>query len=194
MAHLTITEKEHWKTRISARIDRCIERIQANQPALFDRVKREAHALALASLGLSQDYAEMERIQAEEIALARRKERLQRTMVATLRGVPLEGVIDSIEIRYGRGMPLPVEVVGAIAKRHAAHREQLLADDPIGQEVARLKNERENLLDVIWLATGPAELRQLWMEVNTLLGEEPPQREREALTPPASDPPRAVGD
>jgi hypothetical protein len=182
MAHLTMTEKEHWKTRIPARIDRSIETIQSKHPALFDRVKREAHALALDSFGVSQSYAEMENIQVDEIALARREERAQRTMVAALRGVPLESVVDSIEIRYGQEMPLPVEVAGAIAKRQAAHREQLLAEDPIGQELAGLRNERENLLDVIWLATSPAELRQLSMKVNLLLGDEPTQLERDTLS------------
>jgi hypothetical protein len=182
MAHLTVTEKEHWKNRISARIERTIESIEAKHPALFDRVKREAHALAIGSLGVSQTFAELEAIQAEEIALARRKEHVQRTMVATVRGVPLEGFVESLPVVYGRGISLPVEVGQAISKRQTAHQEQLLAEDPIGQEVAQLKQERDNVLDVIWLATSPAELRQLWIKVSALLGDVPTQLERDALS------------
>ena len=70
MPGLTVTEKEHWKSRIAARIEKRVEAIKARHPALFDRVQREAHAQALESLGLAGSYAELEAIQAEEAALA----------------------------------------------------------------------------------------------------------------------------
>jgi len=44
MAGLTVTEKEHWKERISRRIDKKIEAIAAEQPNLMDRVQRESQA------------------------------------------------------------------------------------------------------------------------------------------------------
>ena len=128
-------------------------------------MKRESYAQALQSLGLAGPYAELEAIQAEEAALARRKKRAQRMMLAALRGVPLDEVSDQINVRYGGELPLPIEAAEALSKRQAAHQEQLLGDDPIGREIARLETERDGLLDTIWLATSPAQIRTLWSKV-----------------------------
>ena len=181
MPGLTVTEKQHWKDRIAARIDRAVERIRARHPALFDRVRRQAHANALESLGLAESYAELEAIQAEEAALARRKKRAQRAMLASLRGTPIEEVSDSFSIKYGCELPLPIEAAEAVVRRQAAHQEQLLGDDPIGRDIARLEAERDQLLDVVWLATSSAQIKQLWSQVGALLGDEPTHLEREAL-------------
>ena len=144
MPGLTVTEKSHWRDRIAARIDKAVERIKARHPALFDRIAREAHAQALTSLGLAEAHAELEAIKAEEAALARRKKHAQRSMIATLRSVPIDEVGDSFSVRYGGDLGLPHEVAEAITRRQAAHQEQLLADDPIGREIARLEAEKDN--------------------------------------------------
>ena len=65
MPGLTVTEKNHWRQRLAARINKAAERIRGRHPALFDRVAREAHAQALASLGLAEPYAELEAIRAD---------------------------------------------------------------------------------------------------------------------------------
>src|SRR5260370_12070730 len=106
MPGLTVSEKTHWKERISARIARRVEALKAQHPALFERVKREAHAQALQSLGLAEPYAELEAIPAQEEALAKRKKRAQGTMIATLRAVPLANVSDSFLLRYASQLPL----------------------------------------------------------------------------------------
>ena len=84
--------------------------------------------------------------------------------------------------RYGAELPLPVEAHEAITRRQSAHQEQLLADDPVGREVARLEAEKDRLLDTVWLATSPAQIKQLWTKVAELLGDEPTRLEREALS------------
>jgi hypothetical protein len=180
MAGLTVTEKEHWKSRIAARIERRVEAIRAQYPALFDRVRRESHAQALQSLGVTEPYRELEAIKAEEASLERRRRRAQRSMLAAVRGVPIEEVSDYINVRYAE-LPLPQEAYEAIAKRQKAHQEELLAGDPVGREIARLDGERERLLDVVWLATSPAQIKQLWGKVAELLGDEATSLEREAL-------------
>ncbi len=181
MPGLSVTEKNHWRDRIAARIDKAVERVKARHPALFDRVRREAHAEALRSLGLAGPYAELEAVQAEEAALARRKKGAQRAMIASLRGLPIDEVPDNFGVRFGAELPLPVEAAEAIARRQAAHQDQLLADDPVGREVARLGAEKEGLLDTIWLATSPGQIRTLWSKVTELLGDEPTRLERQAL-------------
>jgi hypothetical protein len=163
MPGLTVTEKSHWRDRIAVRIQKAVERIKARHPALFDRISREAHSRALTSLGLAAIYAELEAIRADEATLARRKKQAQRAMVAALRGTPIDEVIDSFSIRHGSDLALPHEVAEAISRRQAAHQEQMLADDPIGREIARLEAEKDHLLDTVWLACSPDQIRQLWI-------------------------------
>src|SRR3954468_10648007 len=155
MPSLSVAEKNHWRDRIAARIARAVEKIKAHHPALFDRVRREAHAEALRSLGLDASYAELEAIRAAETELARRKKAAQRAMLAALRGVPVDEVPDNYGVRFGAELPLPAEASEAIARRQAAHQDRLLADDPVGREVAHLGAEEAALLDTIWLATSP---------------------------------------
>lgn len=142
MPELTVTEKSHWKDRIAARIDKAVERARARHPALFDRVRHEAHAEALRSLGLADPHAEPAACRDEEAATARRKKRAQRAMLAALRGVLADEVPDNYSVRYGTDPALPTEAVEAIARRQSAHQDQLLADDPVGREVARLGPRR----------------------------------------------------
>jgi hypothetical protein len=92
--------------------------------------------------------------------------------------------IDRIEeVYYGRH---ETEVSRAVSQRQAVHEDELLAEQEIGRQVLRLRAEKDRLLDVIWLATSPVQIRQLWSRVGGLLGDEPTQLEREALAiPPA---------
>ena len=102
-------------------------------------------------------------------------------MLAALRGVPIEEVSDGFSVRYGSELPLPIEAAEALGKRQAAHAGQLLADDPVGRQIAHLEAEKEGLLDTVYLATSPAAIKQLWAKVGALLGDEPTPLEREAL-------------
>src|SRR6476646_7698625 len=102
-------------------------------------------------------------------------------MLATLRGLPIDEVCDSFNLKYGLELPLPLEAYDAIERRRRAHQEQLLADDPVGREIAHLEAEKDNLLDTVWLAISPAQIKQLWTKVGALLGDEPTHLEREAL-------------
>ena len=181
MPGLSVTEKQHRLDRIAARIELAAEKIRAAHPALFDRVRREAHAEALSSLNLAGPYAELEAVRAAEAELCRRKKQAQRAMIAALRGIPIDEVPDSINARFGPELPLPYEAAEAIARRQAAHQGRLLADDPIGLEIARLEAEKDGLLDTVWLACSPAQIKQLWAKVMELLGDEPTALGREAL-------------
>jgi hypothetical protein len=181
MPGLTVTEKSHWRDRIAARIDKATERIKGRHPALFNRVAREAHIQALASLGLTMAHAELEAIRDEEAALLRRKKLARKAMIATLRSTPLDEVTDHFTIRYGSDLALPQEAADAITRRQAVHQEPLLADDPVGREIARLEAEKDHLLDTVWLAVSPTLIKQLWSIIGELLGDEPTPLEREAL-------------
>ena len=189
MAGLTVSEILHWKERLAGRFKAAVERIKARHPVTFARLGREAHARALGSLGLAGPCADLESIQAEEAALARRKRQVQRQMIAAVRGVPIEEVSDNLSVRYGSELPLPVEVGAALERRQAAHLDALLADDEVGREVRRLEAEEARRLDTVWLACSPTQIRTLWSKVGALLGDEPTALEAEAL---AIAPPEGV--
>ena len=177
MPGLTVSEKNHWRDRIAARIDRRIETIIAEDPGLMDRIKAEARRRALSSLGLDELQAELDAVGEQRKALDRREKRAQKAMVARLQGVPAEEVPESATHSY----QFTQTVNAAVQKRQAVHEEELLAEHPVGRDVLKLRAEKENLLDVVWLATSPSHVRTLWSRVGELLGDEPTQLEREAL-------------
>ena len=59
---------------------------------------------------------------------------------------------------------------------HGKHRDrienELLKDSAIGQEILKLRTEKEALLDTVWLATSNAQIRDLWNRVSLVLGDE----------------------
>jgi hypothetical protein len=172
---LTVAEKTHWKERIEARINRRIEAILAGDPGLMDRIKNAARGRALASLGLADFQAELDQIASHKEELDRRERQAHRSLLARVRGVENDRIE---EVYYGCH---ETEVTRAVSQRQAVHEDELLAEHDVGRQVLRLRAEKDRLLDVIWLATSPVQIRQLWSRVGELLGDEPTQLEREAL-------------
>ena len=72
MPGLTVAEKNHWKDRLSKRIDRRIETIAAEEPNLLDRVKRDARARAMQSLNVAELQADVDGIEEQEETLTKR--------------------------------------------------------------------------------------------------------------------------
>jgi hypothetical protein len=179
MPGLTVTEKEHWKGRIAKRIDKRIDALVAAEPNLFDRIHRAARERALDSLGLAEWKAELDAVAREKENLERRERRLHCTTLAHVRGVPVE----QLEDRYGYNRH--DEVDRAIARRQAAHEDELLADSDLGRQILRFRQEKDNLLDIVWLAVSSANIRTLWERVGQLLGDESTPLQREALAIPA---------
>lgn len=177
MAGLTVTEKEHWKERIGRRIHKKIDVLLAAEPNFMDRIKNQAHALSLESLGLTQLQAELDAIAAEEDALEKRKERALKAMLARVQGVPIE------EVQYAHYYRSDIhpEVNTALQRRQAVHEDELLAQHPTGQRILQLRKEKDELLDTVWLATSGQQIKELWQKVAELLGDEPSPLQRQAL-------------
>ena len=72
----------------------------------------------------------------------------------------------------------------AVERRRKVFEQQLLAAHEVGQEIVKVQDERENLLDTIWLATSPAQLKTPWTKVTELLHENETPLEKEALAIP----------
>jgi hypothetical protein len=143
MANLTVAEKDHWRGRIQARIDRKVEQITAGEPGLIERIRHEARGRALESLGLAAFQDELDRIAARRAELDRRDAQVRREMLAKVRGVSADD-LDG----YTRVHDHP-EIRAAITRRQAWHEEELLAGHELGRQVLRLRADRERLLDTV---------------------------------------------
>ena len=172
---LTTTEKQHWRDRIGKRIDKKIAAITAVEPGLFARIESEARTRAIQSLGIAELMAEQERVEQQQKALESREEQLSRQVLSHLRGVPPQ-TIDTYAVTRS-----DIEVNNAIKARQVVHEETLLREHEIGRQVTQLRLERENLLDTVFLATSPVQVRDLWQKVSDLLGDELSQLQREAM-------------
>ena len=123
MPGLTVAEKNHWKDRMSKRIDRRIETIAAEEPNLLDRVKRDARERAMQSLNVAELQTDVDAIEAKEEALSKPKSVLHRRMLARDRRVPLETIdLNHTPNDYNN------EVENAIKARQVIHEDELLAE------------------------------------------------------------------
>ena len=175
MSGLTVTEKEHWKKRIARRIDKRIEAITADDPNFFERIERDSRQRALESLGLAEYRTELDEIERQKGTLEKREKQLHRAMVAKVRGVEPDDLDGFHSYRYDS------EVDNAVTRRKAVHEDELLAESELGQQILKLRREKDELLDVVWLATSGTEIRQLWQKVVELLGDEQTQLQKDAL-------------
>jgi len=177
---LTVTEKNHWKERIEARIEKKIEQLHAIEPNLRDRINRTARTQALDSLGLLEHQQRLEDIEQIRRQLIEEEKQIKRAMLAQVRNVPVSALEENASgyqyPYYGKG-----EVESAVEKRQQAHADVLLSESELGKQILHLQREKDNLLDTIWLATSNSQLRTLWSKVSELLGEQPSQLEREAM-------------
>jgi hypothetical protein len=175
MPGLTLTEKSHWKDRIGKRIDKKIEAISAADPHLQDRIRREARARALTSLGLAEMQREREAIEQQQTALDKRDCQLERAMTAHLRGVSADDISDRDAYKHDQ------ELQSALQRRQTVHEDELLAESDVGQRILQLREEKDNLLDTVWLATSPMQIKELWKKVAELLDDNQTQLQRDAL-------------
>ena len=111
----------------------------------------------------------------QKLKTDKREKQLDRAMLARVRGVPLEDIDEYDAYRFDH------EVDKAIHRRQSVHEDELLAESEIGQRILKLRQEKENLLDTVWLATSPKQIKELWSKVAELLGERQTQLEKEAM-------------
>lgn len=175
MSHLTVAEKEHWKSRIGRRIDQVIESIYAAHPDLKSRIAEAARSHALSSLGIAELQRRLDTLEQDEKRVNREKEAMQRQMFAVVIGKKVE------DISFQSYYPYRTDVNMAIEKRQAVHEDELLARDPHGQRIMKLRREKEELLDTVWLATSGKQIKELWQSVAGLLSDEPTELQSQAL-------------
>ncbi|MEZ6131295.1 MAG: hypothetical protein R3C59_21680 [Planctomycetaceae bacterium] len=179
---LTVKEKEHWKERIARRIDHAVEELQSNEdPGFYERIHTEADEEAWTTLGLKALRDEQRDNAKAQSELRKREQQIYREMYARVSGVPIEDV--------GQQYSTPIEVQRAIKRRRDVHVREFLSTTILGQRILQLQQEKEELLDTVWLATSPSQIKELWSRFSDLLNWQPPQLQKDALSiqPPATD-------
>jgi len=171
---LTVREKEHWKERIARRIDHAIEELQAAEdPGFQERIWMEAEGEAWVSLGLKKLKDEQDKIEKLRKELYDREQRVLQELHSRVSGTP----VDRVRTHYCT----PSEVTLAVKRRKLVHEKEILATTPLGQKVLRLQHEKEELLDTVWLATSPSQIKELWSRFTEVLNWEPPTLQKKAI-------------
>ena len=184
MAGITVSEKNHWRDRIAKRIDHRVETLVAKEdPTLLQRVEKDARDRAYKSLGIDTQQREMEAIQKQKEELEKREHRLAAEQTAIVNGTRPEDELDSGP--YCRSNV----VEDAVDSRAKALEADILAESDLGRRVLSLREEKDNLLDTVWLATSSSQIKELWGKVNSLLEITPTALEDKALkiSPPLEE-------
>lgn len=175
MSQLTVKEKEHWKERISKKVDQAIDGLLLSHDSRYlERLGGQAHQMALESLEIQKLEKELIEIEQHEEHCRNRRQYVFRQMVTKVTGCAAE---HQSRTYYSK----PHEIEQAVAKRRQRHEEELMAQDELGRQILELRREKDELLDTIWLATSGTQVRQLWNDVTELLKQTPTKLQTKAL-------------
>ncbi len=159
---LTMTEKQHWMERIDTRFRTEIEKIKEKDREFFESVNAEVRPAAIESLGITENKAKIDALEAKYHKV-RNELWILRDMTANkLLGGAEKGSYGSDQI-----------IEGAIKRAIPAVKERLLAKHSLGKQVLEIEKEKGALLDAMWLSTSLRQIREVWQQVDKLLGASP---------------------
>jgi hypothetical protein len=175
---LTVSEKQHWKERIARKISQAVEALlEKTNPNYLKEVAAAARKEAPTRLGVVEVMNHLKHLALEEKRIKAEEEDTVMQLLAIIRGVELKSVVMHFGWRD--------ELDRAIRKTQQTLETELLATDPLGRQILKLRREEEELLDTVWLATSPQQIRSLWQSVAELLaGEVTPLQQSALNTPP----------
>ena len=163
MSKLTVTEKEHWKQRVERRIDRAIEELSLQHPQFMPDLRQQAKRKALAALKIDKLTDESDKLESTINELKSKQDALEKKIYLAASGN------DEVP-RHVYGLRTETDKV--VAQRQTIIEDELLADSSLGLQFLKLRREKEELLDTIWLATSNRQIRDLWSRVSEVLSEE----------------------
>lgn len=167
---ITLPEKNHWKSRIEQKIDERIETIRRGDPELFQSIKNRARSVALNNLGIEAKFTRLTELEATQSRISQEIHELERAIYAKAVGTGL--------YTYRAE-----EEVNKALDAHAGDVEaELLGQHEPGREILRLRAEKNNFLDTLWLATSPQHVRTMWEGLVRLLGEEATAIQKDILS------------
>jgi hypothetical protein len=174
MSRLTVSEKEHWKSRIECRVNKAIELLESKDPTLVPSIEAKAEREAHRLFGTETMFDRLHAIRSDIDALQTERDDLEMEMHCKVLG--REAVRGMHE--YHRTSRFN-SVCGARKKQV---ENQLLTESETGREILRMRIELESLLDTVWLATTSVQIRDLWNRFSAALDDDVSPLQREVLT------------
>jgi chromosome segregation ATPase len=163
MSRLTVTEKEHWKSRIERRIDKAIDAIEAKDPSLKPTIEEKAEELAHESLGTAEYQRKIEAIKKRQESMEAELSNLQDAIYQRAFG-------DTTKQRNSYLSSIDFKKLHR--KQRERFEEELLSQSDHGQAILKLRREKESLLDTVWLATSSKQIADLWNRVSIVVQDE----------------------
>lgn len=155
---LTVREKDHWRYRIERKINRKIAEIEASEPVhVWKELARQAKQMALDDMKITEALLESKRLKEQVEELNRSERQVWARILAIFRGVQVE--------KIDLPSSFPYEVEREIERRKELFLKQLRSQHPKGQQIQSLENEKEELLDTVWLATSTSQIKELWSQI-----------------------------
>lgn len=179
MSRLTLTEKDHWKSRIENRINKAIEQVQSKDISLMPKIKALAELEAHRFLGTDELHSKIESIRHTRSELEKEQEQLESEMFSIALGKPA---------RANQSYQIKNDFWHMHKTSQTRFEEVLLNHSIIGKEILKLRAEKDALIDTVWLATSNAQIRDLWGRVSTVLGDAATPLQQQILADGGSPP------
>lgn len=154
---LNFTEKQHWKSRVEAKLKQRIEDLREANGELIDRLADQAHDEVISSLGMNGDFEKLNHLDDALLALEEEKQTLLESMQAKICGEDL-----------GHGKWSIRRIQSALADLKKEKSDSLLLKHDLGRTLEALKTEKEQLTDAILLATHINQIIDIWERVTLL--------------------------
>lgn len=167
MSKLTLTEKEHWKTRIQNQMDKKIDGLLAKEPELLASAKDKANIEAHKSLGIGDLFQQEESRRLQIQTLEKECENLQFQMKKYVLG---ESCSDNWEAR--------MKFEKLLNQQKQSCEQKILTESATGSEYLSLQKKKDQLIDAVFMATTISEIKDLLCQVTKQIG-----KKTEALQP-----------
>mgnify|MGYP006323460821 FL=1 len=173
---LSVTEKQEIKSLIEERFDREIERIQTENKAAMDNIKQQAITQTIAALNVTDQMSELQSINAQILELNEEKKKLEERIVVEI------GAENHKNLYYARAMDSLID--SKIESASRPYEKKLLSEHPLLSKIVTLRQEKDSLLQSVWIATSSLQVKQLFEMVNKLLQSTPTELETMAQSIP----------
>jgi hypothetical protein len=177
MSRLTVTEKQHWKNRITKKLDRAMDRLWSKQTGLKASFTAQAEQM-VENRFTDLSFAEVRESEKSIKEAEARLKVLEKECIELKRCV-LHGLSEQQE--FCSDYLVGNQYVIALRKKVEAEMAEVMAAHPIGCKILELEREKEELLDTIWLATSNVQLKSLWTRFAELINEAPTSMQSEAI-------------
>jgi hypothetical protein len=160
---ISVTEKEHIKELIEKRINAEIERISTENKSDADDIRTQARKQAITALGLTQAIEDLESIDQQIAKLNDKRAKVEQKT--------LESLNIDMNRNYNRNSRQAID--SKIASASVSYEKALVEAHPKLKQINALKDERDNLLQTIWIATSNSQVKALFDYLNDLLDTKP---------------------